>query len=99
MDFTYAIIDDVIGVVDDVGDVSGGRRRRRDQRHRKERWQQGHRSGHQRGLRQSRYRPRGRGHRHRKVKDYVIMDIDHKLSVLIDINREDQVTSKKDDQQ
>ena len=43
----------------------GGRRRGRDQRHRKERLQQCHRSGHRRGLRQIRHRPRGRGHRHR----------------------------------
>ena len=68
---------------------SGGRRRGRDQRHRKERWQQCHRSGHRRGLRQSRHRPRGRGHRHRKIKDYVIMDIDHEVSVIIDINGKD----------
>ena len=65
----------------------GGRRRGRDQRHRKERWQRCHRSGHLRGLRQNRHRPRG--HRHRKIKEYVLMDIYHEVSVIIDINGKD----------
>ena len=34
-------------------------------------------------------RRRGRGHRHGKIKDYVKIDIDHEVSVIIDINRKD----------
>ena len=68
---------------------SGGRRRGRDQRHRNERWQQCHRSGHHlRGLPQICHRQRGCGHRLRK-EGLCQIDIDLVVSVVIDISGKD----------